>query len=113
MDNSHGMGSGVEFCFNDFEFEFFHVLWEVVVIVDTGVGEPSGGFCGGVGALEGGLEIFDEVGEGPEGGDIQGGLGLNSGPALGCSFSHEGEDVSNLFIICGVDIFVDEEIGSD
>ena len=46
----------VEFCFNDFELEFSHVLWEVVVVSDMGVGESGGGFSSGVGALEGCLE---------------------------------------------------------
>ena len=62
--------SGVEFYFHDFEFEFSHVLWEVVIVVDTGVGEPGGGFSSRVVTLEGGLEICDEVGEGPEGGGV-------------------------------------------
>ena len=44
MDDCGSVGGGVEFCFNDFEFEFSHVLWEIVIIVDTGVGEPGGGF---------------------------------------------------------------------
>ena len=47
------VGSGVEFSFDDFELEFSHVLWKVVIVVDTGVGEPGDGFGGGVGALEG------------------------------------------------------------
>ena len=38
VDNCGSVGSGVEFCFDDFEFEFPHVLWEIVVIVDAGVG---------------------------------------------------------------------------
>ena len=70
VDDGDCMGSGVEFGFNDFELEFSHVLWEIVVVVDTGIGEPGGGFCGGVGALEGDLEVFDKVGEGSEGGGI-------------------------------------------
>ena len=61
------MGSGVEFCFNDFELEFSHVLWEVVVILDMGVGAPGGGFGGRVGALDGCLDIFDEILEGAKG----------------------------------------------
>ena len=68
MDNGGGMGSGVEFGFDDFEFEFSHIFWEIVVIVDMGVGEPGGGFCGRVGAVEGGLEVFNEIGEGSKGG---------------------------------------------
>ena len=38
--------------------------------MNMGVGEPGGGFCGGVCALEGCLEFFDKVGEGPKGGGI-------------------------------------------
>ena len=113
VDDCHGVGSGVEFSFNDFEFELSHVLWEVVVIADIGVGEPGGGFCSGVGALEGGLEIFDEVGEGPKGGGTQGRLGANSGPAFGCSFCHEGEGISDLLVISGINVFVYEEVSSD
>ena len=78
-----------------------------------GVGEPGGGFDGRVGALEGFLEIGDEVWEGSKGGGIQGLLGVDSGPALGCSFSHEGKSISDLFIVRRVDIFVDQEISSD
>ena len=70
VDNCCSMGSGVEFCFNDFELEFPHILWEIVIIADSGIGEPSGGFSGGVCALEGGLKIFDKVREGPEGGGV-------------------------------------------
>ena len=70
VDNGGSMGGGVEFCFNNFEFEFPHILWEVVVIADAGIGEPSGGFCGKVGALEGHLEVFNEIGEGSKGGDV-------------------------------------------
>ena len=70
MDDGSSVGSGVEFSFNNFEPEFSHVFWEVVVIANTGVGEPGGGFCGGVGTLEGGLEVRDEVREGPKEGDI-------------------------------------------
>ena len=70
MDDRCGMGGGVEFCFNNFELEFSHVLWEIVIVADMGVGEPGGGFCSRVGALEGGLEFFDEVREGSEGGGI-------------------------------------------
>ena len=46
------------------------VLWEIVVVVDMGIGQPGGGFCGRVGALEGDLEVFDKVGEGSKGGGI-------------------------------------------
>ena len=60
------MGGGVEFHFDDFELEFSHVLWEIVVIADTGIGEPGGGFCGGICALEGSLKIFDKFWEGPK-----------------------------------------------
>ena len=113
VDDCRSVGSGVEFCFNDFEFEFSHVLWKVVVIVDTGVGEPGGGFCNGVGTLEGGLEIFDEVGEGPKGGGVQGRLDANCGPAFGCSFCHEEEGISDLLVVGGINVFVYEEVGSD
>ena len=61
VDNGGSVGSGVEFCFDNFELEFSHVLWEVVVISDMGVGEPGGGFSGGVGALEGCLEVFNKI----------------------------------------------------
>ena len=70
VDDGGCVGSGVEFCFDDFELEFSHVLWEVVVISDMGVGEPGGGFSSGVGALEGCLEIFDEILEGAKGRSI-------------------------------------------
>ena len=49
VNNGCGVGGGVEFCFDNLEFEFPHVLWEIVVVVDTGVGEPSGGFGSRVG----------------------------------------------------------------
>ena len=107
------MGGGIEFCFNDFEFEFPHILWEIVVVVNSSVGEPSGGFGGGVCALEGGLKLCNKILEGPEGGGIQGRLSSNGSPAFGCSFSHEGEGVSNLFVIGGIDIFVYEKISPD
>ena len=35
---------------DDFEFEFPHILWEIVIIVDAGIGEPGGGFGGRVSA---------------------------------------------------------------
>ena len=89
VDNHHSMGGGVEFCVNNFELKFPHILWEIVVIADMGIGEPSGGFGGGVCALEGCLKIFDKVWEGPKQGGIEGCLGADGGPALGCSFSHE------------------------
>ena len=38
---------------------------------------------------------------------------MNSSPALGCSFSHEGEGVSDLLVVSGIDVFVYEEISSD
>ena len=113
VDDCRSVGSGVEFSFNNFEFEFSHVLWEVVIIADTGVGEPGGGFCSGVGALEGSLEIFDEVREGPKGGGIQGCLGANGSPAFGCSFCHEGEGISDLLVVGGINVFVYEEVSSD
>ena len=40
------VGGGVEFCFHDFEFEFSHVLWEVIIVADMGVGEPGGDATG-------------------------------------------------------------------
>ena len=70
MDDGCGMGSRVEFCFDDFELEFSHILWEIIIVVDSGIGEPSGGFCGRVGTLEGSFKISDKVGEGPEGGGV-------------------------------------------
>ena len=70
MDNGSSVGGDVEFGFNDFEFEFPHVLWEVVVVVDTGIGEPSSGFSGRVDTLEGFLEVCDKVGVTSEGGSI-------------------------------------------
>ena len=38
---------------------------------------------------------------------------MNCSPALGCSFSHEGEGVSDLFVVGGINIFVYEEISPD
>ena len=35
-----------------------------------GIGEPGSGFGSRVGALEGGLEIFDEILEGAKGGSV-------------------------------------------
>ena len=35
-----------------------------------GIGEPGSGFSSRVGALEGGLEIFDEILEGAKGGSV-------------------------------------------
>ena len=70
VDDGGSMDSGVKFCFNDFEFEFPHVLWEIVIAVDLGVGQPGGGFSGRVGTLEGCLEIFDKVWEGSKQGSI-------------------------------------------
>ena len=113
MDDGGSMGSGVEFCFDDFELEFPHILWEIVVVVNSGVGEPRGGFGGRVCTLEGGLKICDKVLEGSEGGDIQGHLSTNGSPTLGCSFGHEGEGISDLFIVSGINVFVYKEIRSD
>ena len=70
MDDGGSMGGGVELGFDDFELEFSHILWEIVIIVDSGIGEPGGGFSSGVGALEGGLEVFDKIWEGSKGGNI-------------------------------------------
>ena len=64
------MGSGVKLCFDNFELEFSHILWEIVIIVDSGIGEPGGGFSSGIGALEGGLEVFDKIWEDSKGGSI-------------------------------------------
>ena len=64
------MGSGIKFCLDNLELEFPHMLWEIVVIADSGVGEPSGSLGSRVCALEGGFKICDKVGEGPEGGGI-------------------------------------------
>ena len=113
VDDHGSVSSGVKFCFDNFEFEFSHIFWEVVVVADTGISEPGGGCGGRVGTLEGCLEIFDEVGEGPKGGGVQGRLDANCGPAFGCSFCHEGEGISDLFVVCRVDVCVNEQIGSD
>ena len=113
MDDSGSVVGGVQFSFNNFEFEFSHIFWEIVVIADAGISEPGGGFSGRVGTLEGCLEIFDKIWEGSKQGGIQGILGADSGPAFGCSFSHEGEGISDLFVIGGVDVFVYQEVGSD
>ena len=110
MDDSGSMGGGVELSFNDFELEFPHILWEIVIVADLSVGEPSGGFGGGVCALEGGFKVCDKVLEGSKGGGIQGCLSSNGSPTFGCSFSHEGEGVSDLFVVGGIDIFVSKEI---
>ena len=107
------MSGGIKLCFNDFEFEFPHILWEIVIVANSSVGKPSGGLGGRICALEGGFKFSDKVLEGPKGGGIQGRLSSDSSPAFGCSFSHEGEGVSDLFVIGGIDIFVYEEIGPD
>ena len=60
------MGRGVEFCFDDFELEFPYIFWEIVVVVDSSIGEPSGGFCGGVGTLEGGFKSVIKSGKVPK-----------------------------------------------
>ena len=70
MDNCCGVGGGVKFCFDNLELELPHVLREVVVVVDMGVGEPGSGFCGRVGTLECCLEVFDKIREGSEGGGV-------------------------------------------
>ena len=70
VDDGGSMGSGIQFVFNNFKLEFSHILWEIVIIVDSGIGEPGGGFSSGVGALEGGLEVFDKIWEGSKGGNI-------------------------------------------
>ena len=70
MDDGSGVGSGIEFCFYDFEFEFPHILWEIVIVANSSVGEPSGGFGGRVRALEGGFELRNKILEGSEGGGV-------------------------------------------
>ena len=37
---------------------------------------------------------------------------MDNGPTFGCSFGHEGKGISDLFVICGIDIFTDQEISS-
>ena len=113
MNDGCGMGSSIKFGLNDFEFEFSHILWEVFICVNLSIGKPSGGFGGRVGVKEGCLEVFDEVGEGSEGRGVEGSLCVDHSPTLGCSFGHEGEDITNCLVVGGVDIFVDEEIGPD
>ena len=113
VDDGGSMGGGVEFCFDDFEFEFPHILWEIVIIANSSVGEPSGGLGGGVHTLEGDLKFCDEIMEGSEGGGVQGRLSSNGSPTFGCSFCHEGEGISDLFVVSGVDIFVYEEVSPD
>ena len=63
--------------------------------------------------MEGCLEVFDKVREGPKGEGVQGHLGVNGSPAFGCPFSHEGEGISDLLVVSGTNIFVYEEVGSD
>ena len=70
MDNGSGMGGGVKLCLDDFEFKLSKVLWEVVIIADSGIGEPGCGFSGRVGAEEGGLEVFDKIRKASKGGSI-------------------------------------------
>ena len=70
MNDCSGMDGGVEFSFDNLELKFPHILWEIVVIADSGIGEPGSGFSGGVCTLEGCLKIFDKVGEGPKGGGV-------------------------------------------
>ena len=113
MDDRGSMGSGVKLRFDDFELEFPHVFWEIVVAADSSIGEPSGSFGGGVCALEGNFEICDKILESSEGGGVQGHLSTDSSPTFGCSFGHEGEGVSDLFVVGGVDVFVYEEISPD
>ena len=113
MDDGGSMGRGVKFRFDDFELEFPHIFWEIVIVADSSIGEPSGGFRGGVGTLEGGFKLCNKILEGSEGGGIQGRLSSNGSPTFGCSFSHEGEGVSDLFVIGGIDVFVYEEISPD
>ena len=70
VNDGGSMGGGVKFCFDDFEFKLPHVLWEIVIAVDSGISEPDSGFSSGVGVQEGGLEVFDEVGEIYKGGGV-------------------------------------------
>ena len=67
VNNGCSIGCGAQLCFNDFEFKFPHILWEIIDVADTCIGKPGGGFCGGVGTLENGLEICDKVWEGSKG----------------------------------------------
>ena len=113
MDNGGSIGGGTELSFDDFEFELSHILWEVVIIVDMSVGEPGSGFCGRVGAKEGSLEVFDEVSKVSKRGGIKDILGTDSGLTFCHSFSHEGEGISDLFVIGGINIFVDQEVSPD
>ena len=64
MDDGGSMGGGVELSFDNLELEFPHILWEIVIIADSSVGEPSGGFGSGVCALEGGFKVCDKILEG-------------------------------------------------
>ena len=57
MDDGSGMGGGIEFCLYDFELEFPHILWEIVIAANSGVGEPSGSLGSRVCALEGCFKI--------------------------------------------------------
>ena len=70
MDDGSGMGGGIEFCLDDFELEFPHVFWEIVITANSGIGEPSGSLGGRVGALESGFKVCNEVGKGSEGGGV-------------------------------------------
>ena len=70
MDDGCGMGGGVELSFDNFELKFPHILWEIVIVADSSIGEPSGGFGGGVCALEGGFKVRDEILEDSKGGGI-------------------------------------------
>ena len=70
MNDCGSVDSGVKLCFNDFEFKLPHVLCKVIVIADTGIGEPGSGFSSRVGTEAGSLEIFDKVGEVSKGGSI-------------------------------------------
>ena len=99
MNDGCGMDSGVQLGFYDLEFEFSHILWEIIVRADVGIGKPSGGFCSGIGTEEGSLEVFDEVIVESEGGIVQGCLGVDCCPAFGRSFGHEQESITNFLVI--------------
>ena len=76
------MGGRIKFSFNNFELEFPHILWEIVIVADSSVGEPSGGLGSGVCTLEGGFKFCDKILEGSEGGGVQGHLSSTGSPAL-------------------------------
>ena len=44
---------------------------------------------------------------------VEGSLGADGGPALGCSLHHEREGIPNLFVLGRVNVFVYQEVGYD